>query len=73
LYPNLTPIKWFLRGLKTDPPKLLDFKCPLKDDYFVKLAMFGFVYKLDHDADYFTSSQSICEGVNSKFKKFQEQ
>ena len=46
-----------VKGAKKGPPKVMELRCPLLDDYFFELTDFGFMYKIDYEFDYFTSAQ----------------
>jgi hypothetical protein len=43
-------------GIKKGPSTVMTLRCPLVDDYIAELEIFGFLYKIDYDYDYFTSA-----------------
>lgn len=50
----------------------MNFKCPLLDDYFFELSMFGFLYKIDYEHDSFTSASKRCATINEVNKDIEE-
>ena len=61
-----TPIEVDVAGVKKGPPKVMELRCPLLDDYFFELTDFGFTFKIDYEYDYFTSASQRCELVNEE-------
>ena len=62
-----------MAGLKKGPPKVMNLRCPLLDDYIFEMAHFGFVYKIDYENKGFTSASAKCEAINEVNDAISEQ